>query len=292
MLFNLMISILLIIVGLCLGSFAGASVWRLRSRQLIEDKAAGDTVNKKELTRLSVLTDKSLAEDRSICLQCGYKLKWYDLIPLISWTLLRGKCRKCHQPIGYFEPIMELGVASFFVVSYIFWPFPIISTLEILRFILWLLSGVGLAILFAYDTKWYILPDKINYSVIFLGAVNTLIVLVMSNFNVEQMISIVGSVAILSGLYLVIYYLSKGKWIGFGDIKLGLGLGLLLADWRLAFIALFSANLVGTLLVLPAMLMGRLKRNSRVPFGPLLIVGFIIAGLAGNWLNSLLFYSI
>jgi len=81
-------------------------------------------------------------------------------------------------------------------------------------------------------------------------------------------------------------------WIGFGDIKLGLGLALLLADWRLAFIALFAANLIGCLIVLPAMAMKKLKRNSHVPFGPLLIAGFVIAGLAGNYLMSLYFYNL
>jgi prepilin signal peptidase PulO-like enzyme (type II secretory pathway) len=89
---------------------------------------------------------------------------------------------------------------------------------------------------------------------------------------------------ILSGVYLVLYWISKGKWIGFGDIKLGLGLALLLADFRLAFIALFAANLIGCLAVLPPMIAGKLKRDSHVPFGPLLIAGAIVAQLAGVYL--------
>jgi len=94
----------------------------------------------------------------------------------------------------------------------------------------------------------------------------------------------VGAAVILSGLYLVLYLISRGKWIGFGDVKLGLGLALLLADWRLAFVALFAANLIGCLIVIPAMISGRLKRDSHVPFGPLLILGFVIAQFAGIYL--------
>jgi leader peptidase (prepilin peptidase)/N-methyltransferase len=83
-------------------------------------------------------------------------------------------------------------------------------------------------------------------------------------------------------------------WIGFGDVKLCLGLALLLADWRLAFIALFAANLIGSLAVLPGLMMKKLKGNSHVPFGPLLIAGFLVAGLFGihilDWYQHLILF--
>ena len=93
----------LVIFGLCFGSFAGASVWRLRARQLMQDKAIGDDVDTSEYKKLKKLTKQSLINDRSQCLNCNYILKWYDLIPVISWLSLAGKCRKCHKSIGYFE---------------------------------------------------------------------------------------------------------------------------------------------------------------------------------------------
>ena len=92
-----------------------------------------------------------------------------------------------------------------------------------------------------------------------------------------------GSIAILSGIYMVLYLFSKYRygedktWIGFGDVKLGLGLALFLGNWLLAFAALFIANLIGTLLVLPSMMRGKLQATSRICFGPLLIVGFLLA---------------
>jgi prepilin signal peptidase PulO-like enzyme (type II secretory pathway) len=94
--------------------------------------------------------------------------------------------------------------------------------------------------------------------------------------------SMAGSVVVLSGLYYLLWLISKGRWIGFGDVKLGLALALLLSDWRLALIALFGANLIGSLLVIPGMLTGRISRNAHVPFGPLLIAGTILAMLFGK----------
>jgi leader peptidase (prepilin peptidase)/N-methyltransferase len=279
----------LLVSGLCLGSFAGASMWRLRARQLVQDKANGEHVCQEEYSNLEKLTKTPVSKDHSKCLHCHYRLRWYDMVPIISWLSLRGKCRKCHTPIGYLEPIIEICVAAFFVLSYAFWPYPLNSVLEITHFILWLIAGVGLAILFAYDTKWSLLPDRVSFMVIGIGAFNALLAVLGSDDKLNTLLSIAGSVFILSGLYWVIYKISQGKWIGFGDIKLGLGLALLLADWKLAFIALFAANLIGCLIVLPAMIAGKLKRNSHVPFGPLLIVGFIIAGLAGKYLVDIYF---
>ena len=287
-----MIYLTLVLVGLCLGSFAGASVWRLRAYQLLHDKKNGEHVDAGEYKDLEKLTKVSVTNDHSKCLHCSYVLRWYDMVPLVSWLILRGKCRKCHKPIGYLEPIIELGVATFFVLSFMFWPYSLIGLIGIARFILWLAAGVALAILFAYDTKWSLLPDKINFTVIGIGLANASILLLGSQNKIGTLLNIVGSVLILSGIYFALYLISKGKWIGFGDIKLGLGLALLLADWKLAFIALFAANLVGCLIVIPAMVAKKLKRDSHVPFGPLLIVGFVIAGLLGNYLVNLYFINL
>lgn len=267
-------------------------MWRLRARQLADDKKEGEHVNQSEYKSLNKLTKASLFSDRSQCLHCSYQLRWYDMIPLISWLVLKGKCRKCHRPIGYLEPLIELGVAAFFVVSYANWPTPLSDWLEVVRLLLWLLSGIVLAILFAYDAKWSMLPDSVNYSLIGIGSLNTTLVLLNTPNQSDAFLNVFLSLFILSGIYLILYMISKGKWIGFGDVKLGLGLALMLADWKLAFIALFVANLIGCIIVLPGMLMGKIKRNSHVPFGPLLITGFVIAGLAGNYLVELFFHNL
>ena len=271
----------LVLFGLVLGSFAGASVWRLRARQLEADKKAGEPIDHKEYTQLKKLAHQKVATDRSRCLHCGYELRWYDLIPLVSWLTLRGRCRECHKKIGNMEPLIELGTALFFVLSYLLWPVALTDAVSIAGFVTWLIAGVGLAIMFAYDTRWFLLPDKVNFAVIGLGLVSAVLTVISAADTVEAILSVVGSVAVLSGLYFVLFIASKGRWIGFGDIKLGLGLGLLLADWRLAIIALFLANFIGCLIVIPLMVSGKLKRTDHVPFGPLLIAGAIIAKLIG-----------
>ena len=160
-------------------------------------------------------------------------------------------------------------------------------------FILWLFSGVLLAILFAYDLKWTILPNRAMFPLIGVGALAAIFNIVSSLDPLGTLVTIVVAVFLLSGLYLILWLISKGQWIGFGDVKLGLALALLLGDWKLAFIALFAANLIGCLIVIPGMLSGKLTRQTRVPFGPLLILGAIVAAWWGNtilaWYFSIYF---
>lgn len=272
----------LTIFGLMLGSFAGATVWRLRARQLVEDKAEGESYDKKEYKQLLPLTKTTTKTDRSRCLHCGHKLAWYDLLPLVSWVSLRGRCRYCKTRIGWFEPLMELGVAAYFVGSYLLWPAGFDSTLAVVQFVLWLIAGVMLAILFAYDLKWFLLPNTVTFPLIAVGALMSIVTVVSAPDMVTALVSLAGAVAILSGLYWILWRISKGSWIGYGDIKLGLALALLLGEWQLAFIALFAANLIGSIIVIPGMVSGKMSRATRVPFGPLLIAGAIIAMLVGN----------
>ncbi len=276
-----LIIVALVLFGLILGSFAGATVWRLRARQLQLDKQQKEPYSKAEYERLKPLMGRSAAKDRSVCLHCGYALRWYDLIPLVSWIALKGKCRSCRTPIGSFEPLMELGVAAAFVLSFLFWPFALETPLAIAQFIVWLASIVALAMLVAYDAKWFLLPDKVTFTVVGLGIVWLVLRSIEQGEVFTPLISSIGAVGVLGGLYLVLYLVSKGRWIGFGDVKLGLALGLLIGDWALALVALFSANLIGTLIVLPLLAVGKLKRTSRVPFGPLLIAGAVFALLFG-----------
>jgi leader peptidase (prepilin peptidase)/N-methyltransferase len=279
---QLVLGIILAVLGLMMGSFAGATVWRLRARQLLEDKAAGEKVDKKEYEALVPLTKHTIANDRSQCLHCGHVLKWYDLVPLVSWMSTGGKCRYCHEKIGWFEPLIEIGTAILFVVSFTLWPHPLADTLAVFHFLLWLVASVMLVILFAYDLKWYILPNRIVFPLIAVSGLMALLAVLQMHDTAMAILNLCLAVGILSGLYFLLWVLSKGAWIGFGDVKLGLALALLLGQWQLAFIALFAANLIGCLIVLPGMFSGKISRRTRVPFGPLLILGAITAMLWGQ----------
>jgi prepilin signal peptidase PulO-like enzyme (type II secretory pathway) len=289
---HFLIYVVLILVGLCMGSFAGAMVWRLRARQLVQDKALGEKVDSKEYKQLLPLTKVSPTADRSRCLHCGHMLAWYDLLPLVSWVVTAGKCRYCHVRIGLLEPLMELGVAVFFVGSYLLWPDALGNTAQVAHFLLWLIAGVLMAILFAYDVKWYLLPNYIVFSLIAVSGLIAVIQVVTSLDVVTALLNIVIAAVILSGLYYLLWLVSKGQWIGLGDVKLGLALALLLGDWQLAFIALFAANLVGCLVVIPGMLAKKITRKSHVPFGPLLIIGGVGAVLGGQYILNWYFSSL
>jgi prepilin signal peptidase PulO-like enzyme (type II secretory pathway) len=279
---TLIITTTLGLIGLFFGSFAGAQVWRLRARQLREDEASGEKVSKHDKEQVSKLKKSPALQDRSVCLHCGHKLEWYDLIPLGSWLSLRGKCRYCHKHIGGFEPAIELTVGVLFAVSFAFWPYPLESGLDIAGLVIWLAAIVGMAVLTVYDAKWFLLPNRIVFPLIGLGVLYSFITLIEQQFAPSQWFNILYACLILSGLYYLIYIASRRQWVGFGDIKLGLALALLLADWQLAILALFLANVIGTFIILPMMLSGRIKRQARVPFGPLLISGWLLAGLFGS----------
>ena len=268
----------LLLLGVVLGSFAGAQVWRVRARQLRTDKQTGHPYDKHEWRQLRVLLQGTLRDDRSRCLQCGHVLAWYDLLPVVSWLSTGGRCRYCQQFIGWFELVMELVLGVGLALSYLVWPWALPASS--LLFAVWVVVALVLMILAAYDAKWQLLPDPLNYGLMALGALFVLVR--MTTLHDVDLVSLTGAVALLAGLYGGLYAISRGAWIGFGDVKLCVGLALLLGDWRLAFMTLFFSNMLGCIIVLPGLARGQLNTCSQVPFGPLLIIGCVISLLFGG----------
>ena len=273
-----MIAGALLLLGVVLGSFAGAQVWRVRARQLRTDKQTGHPYDKHEWRQLRVLLQGTVRDDRSRCLQCGHVLAWYDLLPVVSWLSTGGRCRYCQQFIGWFELVMELVLGVSLALSYLVWPWALPASS--LLFAVWVVVALVLMILAAYDAKWQLLPDPLNYGLMVLGALFVLVR--MTTLHDVDFVSLTGAVALLAGLYGGLYAISRGAWIGFGDVKLCVGLALLLGDWRLAFMTLFFSNMLGCIIVLPGLARGQLNTRSQVPFGPLLIIGCVISLLFGG----------
>lgn len=282
-------------LGAALGSFAGAQVWRLRAQQVVYDKGAGHTVDAAELKRLQPLTKKTLRNDRSHCLRCRHELAWHDLLPVVSWLWLRGACRYCRAPIGITELLLEVGMALLFVASVMYWPGDLMMPLELLKLTLWLAALVILAINFVYDLRWSLLVGWLNWALIGCGVVFASITIFQSAQPVAALWSLAGALLILSGLYALLWLTSRGRWVGDGDIYLGAGLALFLGQWPLAFLALFLANAIGTAIVIPLMAMGKVGRGSHLPFGPLLIIGALVAWFVGpaiiQWYLDIMFLS-
>src|SRR4051812_47403609 len=105
-----MLIFIILALGLCAGSFVNALVWR------IHEQTKSTKLKAKDKKNLSIING------RSICPACKHNLAWYDLIPVVSWLVLRGKCRHCAKPISTQYPLVELICGLVFAVSYIFWP--------------------------------------------------------------------------------------------------------------------------------------------------------------------------
>src|SRR5665213_1631023 len=129
----LMIIVVLIVVGICLGSFVNALVWRIHEQAKETRRKKPDQAYLKQL---------SISRGRSMCSACHHELAVKDLVPVLSWLSLGGKCRYCRKPIPD-NPLVELATSLLFVASYLWWPLELSSTAQISQFGLWLLLVVG-----------------------------------------------------------------------------------------------------------------------------------------------------
>jgi prepilin signal peptidase PulO-like enzyme (type II secretory pathway) len=252
---NTLTAIFMFGIGLCFGSFALATAWRIRKK-------------------------RDFVKDTSECEQCGHKLGANDLVPLFSWLLLKGRCRYCKKATSKLLPLSELFGGLVFAASYVYWPQELTGTATILQYIVWLAACVLLFILFFYDLQWYLLPNKVMYPLWGIGAVYAVLTLV--NDSHVSLLLLVGAVAIGAGLFYAIYNISSGAWIGFGDVRLGVAIGLLLGTPWLAGLALFLASLFGLVVSLPLLVKGKAGMKAKIPFGPLLILGLLVAKLWGQ----------
>ena len=269
-----MIWLILTLLGLCAGSFVSALVWRVRQQELGKQ-------------RLSIL------KGRSQCPKCHHTLAWYDLIPLFSWLLLRGRCRYCDHPISKQYPFTEIAAAAIFVISYAYWPNGVYGVGDWVLLVTWLITSVGLLALFVYDLKWMLLPNRIIYPTLAIAVSGRLIYLVSFEADIPQaLVMWVMSVLIASGIFLLIFTASSGRWIGYGDVRLGLITGTILADPLLSILMIFVASFLGTIVSLPLLLSGRKRLSSRLAFGPLLISATWLVLLFGqapiDWYRDLL----
>ena len=190
-------------------------------------------------------------------------LAWEDLIPLASFLLLRGKCRYCEKPISWQYPLVELATGLLFVALFIFG----------LSFFTYIIASL-LILIFVYDLKHFIIPDKFVYPAI--G-----ITFAFGIWNLEFGISAPLAQSILAAIgaplfFFAIYALSRGAAMGFGDVKLAFFMGLFLG-WPNILVALFSAFFLGALVGIFLVLSRKKEWKSQVPFGPFLIAGTFFA---------------
>lgn len=277
-----MVILIMVILGLAWGSFVNALTWRLHELAELRLKSVKRVKGKqpsKSPKSTSEAQDLSISTGRSMCPDCRHTLAAKDLIPVISWLMLRGKCRYCKKPISWQYPLVEVITALAFVFSYIFWPIALAGVTSYIVFVLWLVMLVILMALAVYDLRWRLLPNKLVLPLGLIAIAQAVIVIITADSSLSSFLNYIAGAVIGGGLFYLILVLSKGKWIGGGDVKLGLVLGLIVASPGNAALLLFLASLMGSLVALPLLFTKRLHRRSIIPFGPFLILATLVVVL-------------
>ncbi len=255
---DLLINSLVFIFGLIIGSFLNCFVYRLE-------------------------INKGFLRGRSFCPLCKHELAWQDLIPVLSFFLLKGKCRYCKKPISWQYPLVELATAILFVLIankqlIVSNPLAMLSVVNI--FFSFIISCFFIVI-FVYDLKHYIIPDKVIYPAILLtliyGIFYSYFILHASSFMFN-----IGAAALgAATFFLLIYLISKGQWLGLGDVRLAFFMGLYLGFPNI-LVALFLSFLIGAVVGLVLVAQNKKTLKSEVPFGPFLVLGTFIALFLGE----------
>lgn len=247
------------ILGLILGSFLNSWVWRRRENIRIATSS------------------------RSICVHCRHILAWYENIPLLSYWRQQGRCRHCRKKIPSHYMLVELVLP--FLLVLIFYKsaqLPHFSEWRLLRDVFFLSF---LVIIFKYDWLYREIPTDIVWTGGILGlAIN------YSFLNKSLADMLLGS-AVMGGFFLAQYLISRGRWIGGGDVRLGFMFGIWLG-WPVALVSLFVAYILGAVVAVGLLLAKKVNRNSEIPFGTFLAVGVLAGILYGHkiveWYVSLL----
>jgi len=268
MLLNHLFYLAIPLFGLVMGSFLNCIIYRLQ-------------------------TGEGFLKGRSFCPHCRHALSWQDLIPVFSFLILKGKCRYCQKPISWQYPLVELATGIIFLLIVWNLEFGICLEFGIWNLLFYLLISCFLIIIFVYDLKHYIIPDAVIYPAIAIAFLYQLFR--MLNFvnwnlfgiwNVESGILRPISSAFLASLFfLAIVFLSQGKWMGLGDVKLAFLMGLFLGFPNI-LVALFLAFFIGAIIGIGLIISGKRTLKSEVPFGPFLITGTFIALFWGNQITN------
>jgi leader peptidase (prepilin peptidase)/N-methyltransferase len=237
------------LLGLLIGSFLNVVVWRLPRAE-------------------------SLSHPGSHCPECGHPIRAYDNVPVVSWLVLRGRCRDCGTAISVRYPLVEVvtGLAFAATASYVGWS-------VLLPFALWFVAASIAMILI--DVEHHRLPNSLTlstYAVVLVG--QTLTAVVQQQF--QDLVR-----AVVGGLILALVYAALAtafpRGMGWGDVKLALVLGTVMAwvGWGALVVGGFGAFLIGAVWGIGAMAAGRAGRKSALPFGPFMVVAAVVATVWG-----------
>lgn len=237
-------------------------------------------------------TGRTIATGRSICMTCNRNLRWYELIPVLSFLIQSGKCRRCASRISHQYPIVELATGLMFAfIAYKFLPILYVSYIQyIFLVVLFVFIFSLLIVISVYDLRHKIIPDKLVYLFIFLTFVSIFIntSYIDTLFTLPSISNLVAGPAVALP-FVLIWFFSKGKLMGLGDGKLMLGIGFLLGLSSGIF-AIVISFWIGTIVSLLLLLLSKKKMNMKteIPFAPFLIASTFVTFLFSFDLFSLI----
>lgn len=270
---SMIFSVFACVLGFILGSFINVVILRFNS---------GKTIT-----------------GRSQCFSCGKKLHWYELIPVISFVWLRGRCSQCKSEISIQYPLVELSSGMIFLILYAkFFPSGIFGSFLMYNLAFFILSAIlwlSLVIIFVYDMRHKIIPDLFSV-LFFLSALSISSLATYVDGNYRLILNHGIAALVLGTFFFLLWFFSNGKAMGFGDVKLSLGIGMYLGIAS-GLSAIAYAFWIGALYAIGKIgyqkikIMGTnqlssgeiaLTMKSEVPFAPFLIIGTWLAFLLGS----------
>ena len=245
------IYILIFTFGIVIGSFLNVCIYRIPMHETV-------------------------VTERSHCMRCGYQLSWYDMIPVFSWLCLGGKCRKCKEPISPQYPIVEATNGILYLLIFVVCGFKWES-------IIYCLMASALLVLSVIDWRTYEIPIGINIFILVLGILHIII-------DYHNWLNYVIGFFGISVVLLILFYVSGGRAIGGGDVKLMAAAGVVIG-WKLIILAFFIGCIVGSVIHLIRMKVSGAQKV--LAMGPYLAIGIMIATLWGenliSWYLSMMF---
>lgn len=225
--------------GIVIGSFCNVCIYRIPKQE-------------------SIMVD-------SHCMNCGEKLHWYDLVPLFSFIILKGRCRKCQTKLSLQYPLIEGMNGALYVVVILANGWNLLS-------VIYCLLTSALIVLSVIDFRTYLIPNQINAFILVLGIIT---VILDREHATGHLIGMVG----ISGFLLILYLLTAGRGIGGGDIKLMAAAGLI-TGWQISILSFLTGCILGSVVHLIRMKISGVEH--KLALGPYLSVGIWISLLFGS----------
>ena len=227
--------------------------------------------------------DKGVVSGRSYCPKCKNQINWKDNIPILSYFLLSGKCRKCKKKISTQYVLVEFLSILFFTIIYFLYGITLTTLLLIIL-------SLSFIIIFFIDLKHFIIPNEITFSMMALGFIKSFDPNLNSLFP-NYINSLIGGLLGFGIIWSIIYFykqVRKKEGMGLGDAKLFAVIGFWFGWIAIPFI-IFLSSVIALLSVVPSLLKNSKSMSSQIPFGPYIIIGTLVYLFFENSFKSLLF---